>query len=622
MDDKTKSPEKYLKDVKFLSESFNLQLNEENYSITFGTLKEFIVIKIYQETNIKNKYISFLTLEQLKKISKSMRYYDEVDEIINFLKEKAERKEIFLKQEKEIIFFEFSANLPNRGIDNISLKLDKIKQNDEEIISILINKIDKLEKEIKILKDKLQVSEDIIAKNKENIELLFKEIHSLKEKNENNNNNYNDKKNDKKNNDENNHDDNNYEINNKTNDENNKNNEENNQSFDKDKVNQNSKEVKENIIENKNEEEKDKGNKEEESIKENNTEDKIEKENDKKDKKENNGKNEKECSGENNKENNDKNKKDEECEKENIKDKNNDENNKNKNEIVNAEKPTKENNIENNDISNNVKQNEKVSTKDNNEKNNENNKECDEEKKKENDENNNHEKNIVSNNNENQNNNIKSNENNDENKSEINTKNNEERNDENKNEKNKESDNKMLFDSEITNINEIDFIITFLKGTSLFKGKNFKFDLLYRGTRDGDNTIGLHRKCCGLKNIILFMKSEQGYIYGGFTHIGWETRKPEKWEYPIDNKAFLFSLNKKKVFKAIKGKNKMCWVSSDSYGLSFYESLMFYNKFFKVENINIGDKTPFIFKNCEISDFNSGIKKCKLVELEVYQINF
>jgi len=180
----------------------------------------------------------------------------------------------------------------------------------------------------------------------------------------------------------------------------------------------------------------------------------------------------------------------------------------------------------------------------------------------------------------------------------------------------------MFFDSEITNINEIDFIISFLKETSLFKNKNFKFDLLYRGTRDGDNTIGLHRKCCGLKNIILFMKSEQGNIYGGFTHIGWETRKVEKWEYPIDNKAFLFSLNKRKVYKAIKGKNKMCWVSSDSYGLSFYESLMFYNKFFKIENINIGDKTPLIFNDCKISDFNSGIKKCKLVELEVFQINY
>ena len=140
MDDKTKSPEKYLKDVKFIPESFSLQLNEENYSITLGTLQEFIVIKLYQETNIKNKYISFLTIEQLKKISKSMRFFDEVDEVIKFFKEKAEKKEIFLKNEKENLFFEFSANLPNGGIDNISLKLDKIKQNDEEIISILIKK--------------------------------------------------------------------------------------------------------------------------------------------------------------------------------------------------------------------------------------------------------------------------------------------------------------------------------------------------------------------------------------------------------------------------------------------------------------------------------------------------
>jgi hypothetical protein len=220
MDDKTKSPEKYLKDVKFLPESFNLQLNDENYSIMFGTLQEFIVINLYQETNIKNKYISFLTIEQLQKISKSMRYYDKVDEIINFFKEKAEKKEIFLKQEKENIFFEFSTNSPNGGIDNISLKLDKIKQNDEEIISILINKIDKLEKEIKILKEKLLASEVIIAENKKNIELLFKEIHLLKEKKENNNNENNneEKNNNEKNNNENNN--NNYNrINNRYNSE-------------------------------------------------------------------------------------------------------------------------------------------------------------------------------------------------------------------------------------------------------------------------------------------------------------------------------------------------------------------------------------------------------------------
>ena len=155
-----------------------------------------------------------------------MRFFDEVDEVIKFFKEKAEKKEIFLKNEKENLFFEFSANLPNGGIDNISLKIDKIKQNDEEIISILIKKIDKLESEIKILKEKLLASENIISENKKNIELLFKEIHLLKEKKEinNNKNNYNDKNNDK----------NIYEINNKTNDESNKNNNETkDQNFDK-----------------------------------------------------------------------------------------------------------------------------------------------------------------------------------------------------------------------------------------------------------------------------------------------------------------------------------------------------------------------------------------------------
>ena len=143
-----------------------------------------------------------------------MRFFDEVDEVIKFFKEKAEKKEIFLKKEKEILLFEFSANLPNGGIDNISLKLDKIKQNDEEIISILIKKIDKLENEIKILKEKLLASENIISKNKKNIEILFKEIHFLKQKKESNNNknNYDDKNNDKKSNK------NNNEINNQNSD--------------------------------------------------------------------------------------------------------------------------------------------------------------------------------------------------------------------------------------------------------------------------------------------------------------------------------------------------------------------------------------------------------------------
>ena len=103
--------------------------------------------------------------------------------------------------------------------------------------------------------------------------------------------------------------------------------------------------------------------------------------------------------------------------------------------------------------------------------------------------------------------------------------------------------------------------------------------MLYRGTRDGDDSQKVHKMCDGFKNVIIFMKNDKKEKYGGFSNIGWETREKGKWEYPIDDNAFLFSLDHKKIFNAKKGKNKICWVNSDEYGLSFFCSLVFYNRF-------------------------------------------
>ena len=94
-------------------------------------------------------------------------------------------------------------------------------------------------------------------------------------------------------------------------------------------------------------------------------------------------------------------------------------------------------------------------------------------------------------------------------------------------------ENNNIIDSKITNVKDIDFIINFLKESPIINNKNFKFDLLYRGTRDGDDTVNLHKKCCGYKNVIIFMKSEEGKKYGGFTNVGWETRNKEKSYYCI-----------------------------------------------------------------------------------------
>ena len=76
--------------------------------------------------------------------------------------------------------------------------------------------------------------------------------------------------------------------------------------------------------------------------------------------------------------------------------------------------------------------------------------------------------------------------------------------------KNDEIEDNFIIDSKIVNEKDINFIINYLKESPIIKNKNFKFELLYRGTRDGDDTINLHKKCCGNKNVIIFMKSEEG----------------------------------------------------------------------------------------------------------------
>ena len=183
-----------------------------------------------------------------------------------------------------------------------------------------------------------------------------------------------------------------------------------------------------------------------------------------------------------------------------------------------------------------------------------------------------------------------------------------------KNEKNEE----FKLDSKITNSKEIKFIIDYLKETEEFKNKDFKLNLLFRGTRDGDRTADVHKKCDGLKNIIVFMKTEEEKSYGMYSEIGWETRN-EKKEYPKDDKAFLFSLSKNKIYKAKKGKVQVCWLN-DTYGLWIAGSMGFFDHFLnKKRSDNIWESNT-TFDNYKIEDFKSSIKTFKFSEIEIFQI--
>jgi len=87
----------------------------------------------------------------------------------------------------------------------------------------------------------------------------------------------------------------------------------------------------------------------------------------------------------------------------------------------------------------------------------------------------------------------------------------------------------------IVSINTINFIIDYIKQndkTFLFK----EIKLLFQGSRDGDRTKTCHELCDNKKNVLIIMKSDFGYIFGGYSKIGFKMNKNiNDWEYKIDN---------------------------------------------------------------------------------------
>ena len=175
------------------------------------------------------------------------------------------------------------------------------------------------------------------------------------------------------------------------------------------------------------------------------------------------------------------------------------------------------------------------------------------------------------------------------------------------------------FDSKIIESKDnINFILDYIKQND--KSLNIsKIKLLFRGSRDGERTKTCHELCDNKQHVLIIMKSETGYIFGGYSKIGFKSNKI--LEYKIDNNCFLFSLNLKKIYPVIKDKNVICHTRETS-GLCFFGSLMFYDYFMSKKdwpNLNMDIKQ--YFNNLEtIYEMNGGQEYFKCDELEVFQL--
>ena len=78
--------------------------------------------------------------------------------------------------------------------------------------------------------------------------------------------------------------------------------------------------------------------------------------------------------------------------------------------------------------------------------------------------------------------------------------------------------------------------------------KKISFNLIYRATRDGDTINDFHKMCDDKSPTICLMKTPKGFIFGGYTTVLFNNKENQELKLK-DDKAFVFSLNKREKYK-------------------------------------------------------------------------
>jgi len=176
--------------------------------------------------------------------------------------------------------------------------------------------------------------------------------------------------------------------------------------------------------------------------------------------------------------------------------------------------------------------------------------------------------------------------------------------------------NKM--NSEIINEKEeLDLIENRLKYMEQFKNKNLSYNLIFRGTKDGELPSDFHNKVDGKDKTITIIETTKGLKFGGYIDKKWDSSS--LW---IDNdeNCFIFSLSLMKIYNPIKGRDKymfysICGPNFSVFGLE--------NNLFNKSSLNIQTKES---ANNRFSGFTSdyeltgGENEFQIKELEVFQI--
>ena len=143
--------------------------------------------------------------------------------------------------------------------------------------------------------------------------------------------------------------------------------------------------------------------------------------------------------------------------------------------------------------------------------------------------------------------------------------------------------------------------------------KKIVLNLLYKATIDSDKAEVFHKKCDNAKSTLVLVKSDNGKRFGGFTTRDWKGNSIEK----KDNNAFVFSLDKMKIYDIILGEDAIgCY---PKYGPVFLGcQIRIYDEFFSQGGSTF--EKGMNYSTDEDYELTGGQKKFGVKELEVYSI--
>ena len=144
--------------------------------------------------------------------------------------------------------------------------------------------------------------------------------------------------------------------------------------------------------------------------------------------------------------------------------------------------------------------------------------------------------------------------------------------------------------------------------------KKISFNLLYKASIDGDKAEVFHQKCDGAKSTLVLVKSLNDKRFGGYTTCDWKGNSLEK----IDNNAFVFSLDKRKIYDVIPGEFAIgCY---PKFGPVFLGcQIRIYDEFFKKGGTTF--EKGMNYKTEENYELTGGLQKFEIKDLEVYSVD-